>query len=313
MTARVFVTGATGVVGRAAVPALVAAGHRVTGVARSDEAARRLHAAGATPVAVDLFDAEAVRVAVSGHTALVHLATAIPPMHRMHRSAAWDLNHRLRVDATRALLAAARAHAIVRVVKESVTFPYLDGGDRWLDERAPVDPGPVWRPTLEGEALVDAFTAEGGRGVVLRFGMLYAGDARSTMELRRLARLRLAPLPGRPEAFVSSIRADDAATAIVAALDAAPGPYNVVDDRPLRRTEYATVVARAFGVGRLRALPEAPLRWLGGDGARALAASQRVSNRAFITATGWSPRWPDAAQGWADLVRDGGDVASRAG
>lgn len=302
MTDRVFVTGATGVLGRAAVPCLVEAGFRVTAVARSDAAADRLRTVGAQPVAVDLFAAGAVRAAVAGHDAVAHLATAIPPMTRMHRRSAWAENDRLRVDATRNLLDAAAGHGITRFVKESITFPYRDGGDAWLDESAPLDPADGWRATLAGERLVGDFTAAGGAGVVLRFGALYARDARSTDEIRRLARWRLAPVPGRPESFVSTIRADDAATAIVAALTAPPATYNVVDDRPLRRRDYAAAVARAFGVGRLVAVPAAPMRWIGGDAARGLTASQRVSNRAFVAATGWRPRWVDAAAGWADAL-----------
>ncbi len=136
----VFVTGATGVIGRPVVDALVAAGCAVNAVARSEVAARRLAAAGARPVVVDLFDGDAVRDAVAGHDAIVHLATSIPPMREMRKPSAWATNARLRIDATRSLVDAARVHGIARFVKESITFPYLDGGDGWLDEDAPRDP-----------------------------------------------------------------------------------------------------------------------------------------------------------------------------
>ena len=304
----VFVTGATGVIGRPAVEALLAAGTAVTAVARSDAAAARLAAAGASPVTVDLFDGDAVCDAVAGHDAIVHLATSIPPMRDMRRRAAWETNARLRVDATRRLVDAARVHGVARFVKESITFPYLDGGDDWLDEAAPLDPSPMWQATLVGEELALAFGDDGASVVVLRFGSLYARDARSTEEYRRLARLRIAPVPGAPDAFVSSIHADDAATAVVAALAAPAGTYNVVDDRPLRRREHAAAVAGAFGVRRLHVAPAAPLRWLGGSGARGLTASQRVSNRVFRTASGWQPRWTDAVAGWAGLFAEHEEV-----
>jgi nucleoside-diphosphate-sugar epimerase len=302
----VFVTGATGVIGRPAVAALVAAGHAVTGVARTDAAARGLADAGARPVTVDLFDAAAVRDAVAGHDTVVHLATSIPPMRDMRRGSAWVTNGRLRVDATRALVDAARVHGVDRFVKESITFPYLDGGDAWLDEDAPLDPSPTWQPTLVGEDVARSFADADGSVVVLRFGSLYAREARSTEEYRRLARLRIAPVPGAPDGFVSSIHADDAATAVVAALGAPAGTYNVVDDRPLRRREHAAAVAAAFGVRRLHVAPAAPLRWIGGGGARGLTASQRVSNRALRDATGWQPRWADAVAGWASLFAEHG-------
>jgi len=220
------------------------------------------------------------------------------------------MHHRLRADATRVLVHAARARGVARFVKESVTFTDRDGGDRWLDESVPLVDLPVWRSTLEGERLVAGLTADGGCGVVLRFGALYAPGARSTDEYRRLVRLHLSPVIGPRDAYVSSTHAHDAATAIHAALAAPPGVYNVVDDEPLTRRDYAAAVGRAFGAGRLWPMPTAPMRLLAGDAVRQMAASQRVGNRAFVAATGWRPRWGDARRGWAAIAAPGGpDVA----
>lgn len=301
MSGGVFVTGATGVLGRATVPRLVASGWAVTAVARTADAAAALRTMGAQPAAVDLFDADAVAMAVAGHTAVLHLATSIPPLARMRKRDAWATNDRLRVDATRNLLDAACTHGIDRFVKESITFPYLDGGERWLDETAPLDPADAWRATLAGEQLVTAFAAEGGGGVVLRFGALYAPDARSTEEYRTLARRRIAPIPGRADAFVSSIHAEDAAAALCLALEVPAGVYNVVDDRPVRRREYADAFAAAFATSKLHLVPGGVMRAVGGDGARGLVASQRVTNAAFRAVTGWMPVWADACVGWAAI------------
>ena len=106
---KVFLTGATGVAGRATVPALLAAGHDVRAVSRRPEASAALEAAGAEAVTVDLFDADAVAEAVVGSEAVVHLATNVPEMSKAARPKGWDTHNRLRVDATRHLVAAARA------------------------------------------------------------------------------------------------------------------------------------------------------------------------------------------------------------
>ena len=95
---RVFVAGATGVLGRRTVARLVAAGHQVTGVARSPEKDTLLESLGARPVRVDLFDADAVRAAVAGHDAVVNVTTKIPPVAQMARMSAWDENERIRRD-----------------------------------------------------------------------------------------------------------------------------------------------------------------------------------------------------------------------
>jgi len=82
MSNRVFVSGATGVIGSRVVPQLIAAGHRVTAVARSPEKRAALERAGASAINVDLFDPIAVRRAVAGHDVVINLATHIPPSSR---------------------------------------------------------------------------------------------------------------------------------------------------------------------------------------------------------------------------------------
>src|SRR5215218_367363 len=119
---RVLVTGATGVIGRQAVPRLLQAGHTVAGVARSDAAAGWLHAAGATPVRVDLFDPAKVRSVVADAQAVVHLATAIPPLARWRRRSVWRTNDRLRTQATRLLVDAAVAAGVEVLVQESASY-----------------------------------------------------------------------------------------------------------------------------------------------------------------------------------------------
>jgi uncharacterized protein YbjT (DUF2867 family) len=133
---RIFIAGATGVIGRRAVDEAVAAGHEVTAVARSRAKADRLRAAGATPIQVDLFHPDGVRAAVDGHDAVVNLATRIPPLGRMVFEASWADNDRLRREASRVLVDAALATGASRYVQESVWLLYADGGDRWLDESA---------------------------------------------------------------------------------------------------------------------------------------------------------------------------------
>jgi nucleoside-diphosphate-sugar epimerase len=297
-----FVTGATGAVGRPLVRALVEAGHDVRAVARDDAKARRLRDSGADPVMVDLFDGPALGHAVAGSDAILHLATNVPPATRVAFPSAWRTHNRLRTETTEHLLAGARAHGINTFVKESITFTYPDRGADWIDESVAPDTS-IRRllPTLEGEHLIEAFTAEGGCGVVLRFGLFYGPDNRATDEALRLARLRGTPIAGRGDSYLSSIHTDDAATAVVAGLAAPGGIYNVVDDEPLTRREYVDSFARAFGLERLRLMPAGALRAIAGSAAKALTASQRVANRRFKDATGWAPVYASAREGWAAI------------
>ena len=305
---KVFLTGATGVAGRITVPALLAAGHDVRAVSRRPEASAVLEAAGAEPVTVDLFDADAVADAVVGSEAIVHLATNVPEISRAARPKGWEQHNRLRVDATRNLVAAARATGAARFVKESITFVYADGGDRWLDESAPLIPdlGQL-APTIEGEDLALEFGAD-GTAVVLRFGLFYGGAGnRGTDENLRLARFRRSLIAGDAAGYMSSIHCDDVASAVVAALTVPSGIYNVADDEPLTRGAYLAAFATAFDVKPPKPTPARLMKLFGGAGAEGLLASQRVRNRKFRDASGWSPAYADARVGWAAVAAARGE------
>lgn len=293
---RIFVAGATGVVGKRAVARLVAEGHDVTAVARTPEKAELVRRLGARPVTVDLFDAQAVKSAVAGHDVVMNLATNIPPMARAAMPGAWDTNDRIRREASRDLVDAALATGAQRYVQESISFIYADGGDAWLDEDSPVTAVANLASVLEAEANARRFTDSGGVGVVLRFAYFYGRDSHTTADQFRIARIGGAPVLGAATGFQSSISTDDAASAVVASLRAPAGTYNVADDEPVTKREYADVVARAIGAPRPVMLPRAALK-LAGEKAAPLARSQRISNAAFKAATGWAPDEPSVRAG----------------
>jgi nucleoside-diphosphate-sugar epimerase len=294
---KLFLAGGTGAVGRPTVPLLVAAGHEVTAVARGPDKAAQVTAAGATPVEVDLFDGDAVAAAVAGHEAVVNLATSIPPIAKAMRPKAWASNDRLRREASAHLVDAALATGATRFVQESIVFVYPASGDRWIDaDSATPDAPGILASALAAEAQAERFTAGGGAGVVLRFGYFYGPGLAHTEEFLRLARWGLGMSPGAPGDYTSSIHVDDAGAAVVAALGAPAGVYDVVDDVPLTRRDYAAALVAAAGRSRHVRVPGRLIRF-GGAQAKATSRSQRVSNRRFKEATGWSPRWPSAADG----------------
>jgi len=113
---RIFVTGATGVIGRRVVPALAAGGHQVTAVGRTPEKRAALERAGATAVSVDLFNPEALHGALAGQQVVINLATHIPPASKLFMPGAWDETARLRQFASANLVAAALAAGAERFI-----------------------------------------------------------------------------------------------------------------------------------------------------------------------------------------------------
>jgi nucleoside-diphosphate-sugar epimerase len=306
---KIFVTGATGVVGRHLVPRLVQAGHQVTAIGRTQKSRDELAAAGAHGVGVDLFDREAVKRAVAGQDTVINLATHMPAsIWRMFLPGAWKENDRIRRDASAILVDAALAGRVRRFIQESFAPIYAPGGDRWLDETWPQAAARYNRTVLDAERSAARFTEAGGTGIVLRFASFYGPDDFARTFVRSI-RGGWSPLPGSPDAYFSSISHEDAASAVMAVLGGGTraGTYNVTDDEPLRRREYVEGVAAMLGVRKIRYTP----RWvarIGGTVLELLSRSQRMSNAKLERETGWRPIFRNAVEGWRETLSQLGEV-----
>jgi nucleoside-diphosphate-sugar epimerase len=295
MGMRVFVTGGTGVIGRRVLPLLLAEGHSVTVALRGQGSG--LPDTVAT-IRVGLFDPDGLRRALAGHDAVINLATHIPSASwKMLLTPYWRENDRIRTTGVRNLTDAARLNGISRFVQESFAPIYPDCGEAWVDESMPLKPASYNRSVLDAESSVRDFAVDGRIGTVLRFGALYGPDAVQMQTYIDGVKKGWAALPGDPRAFISSLSHGDAATAVLHALKAPSGPFNIVDDQPVRRAEFFGSLARAMHARP----PRFPPRWvtlLLGPVGETVARSLRISNRAFRAATGWQPQYPSVREGW---------------
>jgi nucleoside-diphosphate-sugar epimerase len=298
---RIFVTGATGLLGKRVVTQLVAEGHEVTAVARRDEKAEWVRSVGAEPVSVSLFDAAALTQAMAGHDAVANLATHIPPISKAAQAGAWAENDRIRTEGSTALVDAALATGVALFIQESLAFQYPDHGDEWVPSGSPLVTGPVADAVRTAEGNVARFASGGGRGVVLRFGRFYGPDSDYTRAQVRAARLGFSTEVGLADGYQPLIALDDAASAVVAALSAGTGAYDVVDDVPLTRREIDQALAEALGGRRLRRWGDAFVR-RAGPAAGMMLRSMRVTNQPFRAETGWVPALPSAREGWRSVV-----------
>jgi nucleoside-diphosphate-sugar epimerase len=196
---RLLVTGGTGALGRALVPAAEAAGHDVSAPGHAE---------------LDLFDLAAVTGALRDVDAVLHLATRIRSLDQMEDPSAWRENDRLRADATRILVDAALASGTQAYVQPTVTFGYP--ADAPATEDTPfTNVSEILRSAVEAERQTARFADAGRRGVVLRFGLL---DGPNTGNDE--------PIP----ALGATLHVADAATALLAALEIPSGIYNVCRD-----------------------------------------------------------------------------------
>jgi len=279
------------------VALLLAAGHEVTGLARSAEKADLLARQGARAARASLLDPDALGRAVAGHDAVVNLATHIPVGAAAIRARAWREDDRIRTEGSRVLVGAALRHGAGRLVQEAVTFVYPDRGDEWITEETVPEPNRRSQAaTMAATAQAARFTAGGGSGVVLRFGQFYGPD-RASAEMLARARAGKPVVLGRPGGWLSPLRPEDAAAAVVAALGCAPGIYNVAEP-PVRRSEWAAAIGAAAATGPARFYP-ALLQKLAGPRAEPLTRSQRVDSAKFTAVTGWAPRSRSTHGGWS--------------
>ena len=144
--------------------------------------------------------------------AVYHLATRIPPPEAQGLPGGWEENDRLRHEASRVLVDAAIANGVKVFVQPSVTFVYPDGP---ADEDMPVAGGDRLASMLEAERQTQRFADAGGKGIVLRLGLLWGSTT---------------GLDDPDDRYGASLHISDAGTALFAALDLPSGVYNVVSD-----------------------------------------------------------------------------------
>lgn len=304
---RVFLAGATGVIGRPLVPMLTAAGHHVTGMTRSPARAAALSAAGAEPVIADALDRESVQraLAEARPDAVIHQLSSIPPRINPRTQARdFELNDRLRDEGTRILVDAAQAAGASRIVAQSIAFAYEPGPPGTLHgEQDPLvrEPADSFRRSAAAVASLER-TVLDAHGIVLRYGYFYGpGSAISQGgSLGADVRRRRLPIVGTGAGVWSFIHIEDAARATLAALSAdAPAVYNIVDDDPAVVAEWIPALAEALAAPRPRRVPAAIARLAAGSyGVAVMTSSQGASNERAKRELDWAPTYPSWREGF---------------
>ena len=297
---RVIVAGATGVLGRATMPQLRAAGHEVRGFARHPDGQQDV-------AALDLLDRDAVLALAADWRpeAIVHLATEIPTeAGRGDVAAQFAATNRLRTEGTRILLDAAKAGGGARLVSQSIAFVNRPGeGPAGEDVPLRDDPGDPLTMAAQPIAELERLTLQAD-GTVLRFGQLYGPGTMFAADggFGRLAargRLPILHRHGRSSTF-SFVHADDAGSAVVAAIASdARGVFNIVDDEPATVDEWLPVLAAARGGRKPRRIPAWLARPMAGAYGIAFMTDLRGATNAKARAElGWTPSIPSWRQGF---------------
>jgi nucleoside-diphosphate-sugar epimerase len=307
---RVFVAGATGAIGKQLVPRLVAAGHEVTGMTRSESKQAMIRELGAAPVVADALDPDQVAEAVgkARPDVIVHELTAIGAIDPRHFDRDFAPTNRLRTEGTDYLLSAGQAVGVRRFVAQSNgAFAYARTGGAVKGEGDPLDPSPVreWRAMVAAIRHLEqaVLGAEWTEGIVLRYGAFYGpGTSLAPGEEQfELVDRRKFPLVGDGGAVWSFIHIADAAEATVAAVEhGSRGVYNVVDDDPAPVAEWLPALAQTLRAKRPMRVPRFVGRLFAGEvGVVMMTELRGASNAKAKHELSWRPAHSSWRQGFS--------------
>lgn len=242
MSMRVFLAGASGVLGRRIIPLLVAQGHDVAGLTRHARSTALIESLGARAVVADVYEPASLEAA---------LRRARPDivMHQLTDLSAGDrlANARIREVGTRHLVDAALDAGVRRMIVQSIAWAY-EPGDRPATERTPLDLQSTGdrRDTVAAIATLERTAGELPETVILRYGTFYGPDTWYACGALMAATARAGGLTANSD-VTSFVHVDDAAAAAAAALTWAPGVVNVCDDEPAPSDEWMPAFCSVIG------------------------------------------------------------------
>ncbi|MDB5083201.1 MAG: NAD-dependent epimerase/dehydratase family protein [Bacilli bacterium] len=278
---RVFIAGASGVLGRDVIPLLRNQGHDVIALVRNQEAAALVRGFGAEPLMVDLLELDSFQQLVPKCDVVMHLATKIPLSPK--GPADWQTNDLIRTKGTEHLLEVARKSHATYYVQQSIVFPYGDHGDQWITEEVPFSSSLAAQLYSAVEMEQKVRSQSEIPYVILRGGSFYGQGTGTPEQWIDRAKMGQLQVQGNGQHFVSLIHVLDMARAIVAAVNKQPFNriYNVVDDEPVRQRELFEYISSEFGE-----------RGLKRDEQIVNPPSIRCSNQLIKQELGWAPQYP---------------------
>ncbi|MBA3578373.1 MAG: NAD-dependent epimerase/dehydratase family protein [Gemmatimonadaceae bacterium] len=299
---RIFMTGATGHVGRAVAEALRDAGHSLTALVRTPQGANEITALGGTPILGTLGDPGTFAATAAGHDALIHTAFEYDASGAESRSTDQI--------ATRALLdVASRSSTVAQVIYTSSAYLLGDLGEAPVDEdidMAMTSAAGGWRLDLEKEVLARSAGA-GFSGAVVRPGLVYGGRGGTMPQwFGDAGRDRLVQYYGAgTNRWTLIYRRDLAALYWRLAESGMGGTFHGVDGTPMPVRAVAEAASRAAGwEGRTRSIPFEELPIAEREHARRALGRDVAVTSSRTSTLGWKPTYPSFQEGAAQAYRE---------
>ena len=268
---RIFVVGGTGVIGRRIVQKLVENDHKVYVLSRSEEKSKWILEQGAEPLKGSMFDLEQMNSFTANMDGIVNMATSIPKKMKT-KPKDWKETCKIRDEGKMVLIQACLDNHCKFLVQESFLMVYGDRQGEWVDESTPIlKPVPlaynlkagfhkILNNAVSGEELIKKANHDNNLpSIVLRYGVFYAQDASTTIDMIRMIKKHRFPIIGSGNSFTNPIHVDDAASATIKAVEnyqrVVGKTFNICDDEPVKIGDFFRYVASATGSKKPRRLP----------------------------------------------------------
>jgi len=296
---RILIAGATGAIGRPLIRCLKERRHVVLGLARSPQSSRAVAELGAEPVTADALDAASVKAAVARirPDAIINELTSLPRHYTPAAiKAAAERDNKVRIEGNANLLAGLQGTGVRRYLLQSSAFWYAPGaGLADESESFAFDASPAVAAGTRRYAKLEAAASatEGIECVSLRYGFFYGPGTWYSRDgdMGEQARQQQVAVIGNGEGVWSWVHIDDAAAATAAALECAPGAYNLVDGDPVPQSVWLPAFARAVGApAPMRMTEEEALRASGPDTVYYATRLRGASNEKAKRELSFAPR-----------------------
>ncbi|PGK32798.1 dTDP-glucose 4,6-dehydratase [Bacillus anthracis] len=282
---KIFVAGASGVIGRSLLPMLIKEGHTVFAMIRNESQVEEMKKVGAIPVIADIFNRQAV-------FSVLKVTTPDVVIHQLTSLSTWNFedNAKIRIEGTRNLVDAAKNVEVKRIIAQSISWAY-EPGDSFATEKDSLDIAASMprKLTINGILKLEEAVSELPEAVILRYGTLYGPGtwyAENGLIANQVRNNEIIASDG----ISSFIHVEDAARAVMLSLHWPAGTVNIVDDFPATSKEWLPIYAVAIG---------APVPIVqAGRNSWERGASNNKARKEF----GWEPLFPLWSEGFKKLV-----------
>lgn len=316
---RIFVVGGTGILGKRVVNDLVEKGNKLLVLSRNKDKSNWITDQGAEPIEADLFNLDDMNSCASNQDGIINLATSIPKKMKT-KPKDWQETKDIRDKGKRILIQASLNNQCKFFIQESFLLVYGNQYGKWVDESDSITkPVPlayklnkgfhdILNNAVLGEEIIYQVTKNDQLpSIVLRYGVFYASDASTTIDMVNMMRKHRFPIIGKGDSFTNPIHVDDAASATVQAVEnyrkAVGKVFNICDNEPVLIKEFFSHVAKVTGSKDPMKVPLFIAKFAVDPYIlNAIFSSVRCKNNRARDVLNWELQYPTYREGFTEVI-----------